>query len=137
MIPELNPSVQAATSLRRLALVAGGIGVAGVAVLAPMGHLGLVLFGVLGLALGLLNIALVHRSAARFAGSEDPHKKRRSAGGVLGRLAVISLIAVAIAALVRPEGLGVLMGLVVFQFVMIATTLVPLVRELWRTGAKA
>lgn len=137
MTPELSPSVQAATSLRRLAVIAGGIGVVGVAVLAPMGHLGLALFGLLGLALGLGNIALVHRSAARFAGSEDLHRKRRSAGGVLGRLAVISLIAVAIAALVRPEGLGVLMGLVVFQFVMIATTLVPLVKELWRTGAQA
>ncbi len=137
MIPELSPSVQAAASLRRLALIAAGIGVVGSAVLTPLGYLGLALFGWVGLALGLLNIWLVHRSAARFAASEDPRKKRRSAGGVLGRLAVISLVAVAIAWLVRPEGLGVLMGLVTFQFVMIITTLVPLVKELRQTGAQA
>lgn len=137
MIPELSPSVQAAASVRRLALIAAGIGVVGAAVLAPLGYLALALYGWVGLALGLLNIALVHRSAARFAASEDPHKKRRSAGGVLGRLAVISLVAVAIAALVRPDGLGVLMGLVTFQFVMIITTLVPLVKELRQTGAQA
>ncbi|MPZ66391.1 MAG: ATP synthase subunit I [Pseudonocardiaceae bacterium] len=133
----MSPSVQAAASLRRLALIAAGIGVVGAAVLAPLGYLALALYGWVGLALGLLNIALVHRSAARFATSEDSHKKRRSAGGVLGRLAAISLIAVAIAALVRPDGLGVLMGLVTFQFVMIITTLVPLVKELRRTGAQA
>ncbi len=137
MISELSPSAQAAASLRRLALIAAGIAVVGAAVLAPLGYLVLALYGWVGLALGLLNIALVHRSAARFAGSEDPHKTRRSAGGVLGRLALISLVAVAIAWLARPEGLGVLMGLVTFQFVMIITTLVPLVKELRRTGAQA
>ncbi|MQA12860.1 MAG: ATP synthase subunit I [Pseudonocardiaceae bacterium] len=129
--------MQAAASLRRLALIAAGIGVAGAAVLVPLGYLALALFGWLGLALGLLNIALVHRSAARFAGSEDPRKTRRSAGGVLGRLALISAIALAIAWLARPEGLGVFLGLVAFQFVMIITTLVPLVKELRRTGAQA
>lgn len=140
MIPGLTPAGFAGANLRRLALIALGIGVAGVAVAAPFGYLAVALFGCLGLALGLLNIVLLHRSAARFAGSAgsgSAHRTRKSAGGVFGRIALVTVIALAVAWLARPDGLGVFLGLVAFQFVVVATTLVPLVRELRRTGAQA
>ncbi len=136
MISGSTPGGFAGAGVRRLALIALGIGVAGVAVAAPFGYVAVALFGVLGLALGLLNIALLHRSAAQFAGSGSPHRTRRSAGGVFGRIALVTVIALAIAWLARPDGLGVFLGLVTFQFVVIATTLVPMVRELRRTGAQ-
>lgn len=125
-----------AVSLQRLAFIALCLGVAVVAALAPFGYLGVALFGCLGIGLGLLNTVLVQRTAARFAASDDPHKKRRSAGNVLGRLALITLLAIAFAMLIRPDGLGVFLGLAAFQFVMVFAVAVPLVKELRRTGAQ-
>lgn len=136
MISGLTPAGFAGASVRRLALIALGIGVAGVAGAAPFGFLAVALFGCLGLALGLLNIVLLHRSAARFAGSGSAHRTRKSAGGVFGRIALVTVLALAIAWLARPDGLGVFLGLVTFQFVVIATTLVPMVKELRRSEAQ-
>ncbi len=126
-----------AVSVHRLALVALCLGVAMVTALAPFGYLGIALFGCLGIGLGLLNMVLVQRAAGRFATSGDPHQKRRSAGNVLGRLALITLLALAFAMLIRPDGLGVFLGLAVFQVVMVFTVAVPLIKELRRTGAQA
>ena len=136
MIPDLGPA-RSAGHLRRLAAVTACLAVAAVALLAPFGHLAIALFGCLGLGLGLLNMALIHRSAARFAGSDDPHRKRKGTMNVLGRLAVVTALAVTIALLVRPDGFAVFGGLVVFQFLMVVTTLVPLFKEMRRTGAQA
>ncbi len=137
MISGLGPSGFVGASVRRLVLIAMGIGIIGVAVAAPLGYLAVALFGCIGLALGLVNIVLLHRSAARFAGSGTSHRTRRSAGGVFGRIALVSVIAIVVAWLARPEGLGVFLGLVAFQFVVIGTTLVPMIKELRRSGVQA
>ncbi|HSL07415.1 MAG TPA: ATP synthase subunit I [Pseudonocardiaceae bacterium] len=125
-----------AVSMRRLAVIAAVLGVAMIAVLIPFGLLGVALFGCVGIGLGLLNTALIRRTAERYAASDDPHKKRRSAGNVLGRLAIITLLALGFAMLLRPDGLGVFLGLAVFQFVMIFVVTVPLIKELRRSGAQ-
>lgn len=136
MIPDLGPAPSVG-HLRRLAVAAACLAVAAVAILAPFGYLPIALFGCLGLGLGLLNMALIHRSAVRFATSENPNRKRQGTVNVLGRLVVVTLLAVTIALLVRPDGFAVFGGLVVFQFLMIVTTLVPLFKEMRRTGAEA
>jgi hypothetical protein len=82
-----------------------------------------------GLALGLFNVALVQRSAARFAASGNP-LKRRFAISALARLALISAVAVTLAMALRPQGLAVFAGLAACQLLMIFTAAVPLVREL-------
>jgi hypothetical protein len=82
-----------------------------------------------GLGLGLFNTALVQRSAARFAASSDPNK-RRFAMSVLTRLALITGLAVALALALRPDGLAVFAGLAAFQLLMIFIASVPLVKEL-------
>lgn len=127
----------AAVSMRRLAMVAVVLGIAMIAALTPFGLLGMALFGCVGIGLGLLNTGMIRRTAGRYAASDDQHKKRRSAGNVLGRLAIITLLALGCAVLVRPDGLGVFLGLALFQFVMVCTVLVPLVRELRQTGVQA
>lgn len=134
---DLSRSAMAAVSMRRLAVVAAVLGVVMIAVLAPFGLLGMALFGWVGIGLGMLNTALIHRTAGRYAASDDPHKKFRSAGNVLGRLAIVTLLAVGCAFLVRPDGLGVFLGLALFQFAMIFVVTVPLIRELRRTGVQA
>ncbi|MGH3936115.1 MAG: hypothetical protein ACRDS1_14255 [Pseudonocardiaceae bacterium] len=125
-----------AVSMRRLAVIAAVLGVAMIAALVPFGFLGLALFGCVGIGLGLLNTALIKRTAGRYAASNDPHRKRRSAGNVLGRLAIITLLALGFAMLLRPDGLGVFLGLALFQFVMIFVVMVPMIKELRRTGVQ-
>lgn len=137
MIPDLTASARSAANLGRLAVISACLGGAGVAVLTPFGYLWMALFGCLGLALGLLNMALVRRSAAQFAASADPGSKRRFAVGVLGRLALVTAFAVGLALLVRPDGLGVFAGLAAFQLLMIASASVPLFKELRQSGAQA
>lgn len=136
MIADLNPAAANAVSLRRLALVAAALAVVLFAVFTALGMVLIGLFACVGVGLGLLNTAVIKHNADKFAASGDPHQKRRSAGSVLGRLAVITLIAVGCVFLVRPEGLGVFVGLALFQFLMIFVVLIPLIKELRRTGVQ-
>ncbi|MGH4010624.1 MAG: hypothetical protein ACRDTH_21100 [Pseudonocardiaceae bacterium] len=133
MTPDVITSTRTAVNLYRAALVAAGLGVASFVVLTPMGYPLAAAFFCGGLGLGLLNTRLVQRSAARFAASGDP-SKRRFAVAVLARLALITVLAVGLALVVQPEGLGVFAGLAALQLLMIFMVSVPLVKELRRSG---
>ena len=117
----------------RLAIICAVIGAVVVAVAA---YFGSVLFGllfVLGLAMGLLNALAVKRAAMRITAQEHPLKKQMAVNS-MGRLAVLSVVALAIAFLVRPAGLGVLFGLALFQLLLVLTTTLPVLKAL-RSGA--
>ncbi|HVE96937.1 MAG TPA: hypothetical protein VNA67_08135 [Pseudonocardiaceae bacterium] len=133
MTPDVITSTATVVNLRRAALIAAGLGVASFVVLAPMGYPLAAAFFCGGLGLGLLNTRLVQRSAARFAAKGDP-SKRRFAVAVLGRLALITVLAVGLALALQPEGLGVFAGLAVFQLLMIFMASIPLLKELRRSG---
>ncbi|MGQ0719502.1 MAG: hypothetical protein ACT4NP_19745 [Pseudonocardiales bacterium] len=133
MTPDVITSTRSVVNLRRAALIAAGLGVASFVVLTPMGYPLAAAFFCGGLALGLLNTRLVQRSAARFAVSGDP-SKRRFAVAVLARLALITVLAVGLALVLQPEGLGVFAGLATLQLLMIFMASVPLVKELRRSG---
>jgi hypothetical protein len=113
--------------------IAAGLGAVSFVVLTPLGHPLMAAFFCGGLALGLLNTSLVQRSAARFAASGDLNK-RRFAVSVLGRLTLITALAVGLALTLQPDGLGVFAGLAVLQLLMIFIASVPLVRELRQSG---
>lgn len=132
MTADVITSTRIAVNLRRAALVAAGLGVASFVVLTPMGYPLAAAFFCGGLGLGLLNTALVQRSAARFAASGDP-SKRRFAVAVLARLALITALAVGLALALQPEGLGVFAGLAALQLLMIFMASVPLIKELRRS----
>lgn len=108
-----------------------GAAVAAVLVLAALVPAGLglyALFGCVGLALGVLNSGLAVRSVARFA-TQRPSKARFS-GSVLFRLAVISVLAIGCAVLVRPAGIAVFGGLALFQFLALVSSMRPLIKEI-------
>ncbi|MGH3720413.1 MAG: hypothetical protein ACRDRI_16520 [Pseudonocardiaceae bacterium] len=124
---------KAVVNLRRAAPLAACLGAAGFVVLAPMGYPLAAVFFCGGLGLGLFNTALVQRSAARFAASGDPDK-RRFAVAVLARLTLVTGLAVGLALLLRPEGLAVFAGLAALQLLIIFIASVPLVKELRQSG---
>jgi ATP synthase I chain len=117
-------------NLRRSIIMASCLGVAAVLVTGLLGHVLMGLFACVGLALGAGNTWLVQRAVVRFAASEAPNKKARFARSVLGRLALITLLAVGLGLLVRPDGLGVFGGLAFFQLLMIGGASVPVYKQL-------
>lgn len=131
--PDVTATTKSVVNLRRAMPIAVGLGVVSFVVLAPMGYPLAAAFFCGGLGLGLLNTSLVQRSAARFAASGDPNK-RRFAVSVLARLTFITALAVGLALALQPEGLGVFAGLAVFQLLMIFIASIPLVRELRQSG---
>ncbi len=132
MHPVLTVPATAAHNLRRSVLLSGCVGGAGVLVLSLLGHPVMGLFALLGLALGAANTLGVQRSVIRYAAGdgEQKHKRRRFTMSVLGRLGAITLVAVGCVLLTRPDGLGVMGGLAVFQLIMIGGASVPLLKEL-------
>lgn len=89
-------------------------------------------FGV-GLLLGLLNALGVRRSVAAITAEEHPLKKKMAANSAT-RLLFITVIGLGIAFVFRPDGLGVLFGLALFQVLLVLSTALPVVKKL-RSGA--
>ena len=93
-----------------------------------------VFFGI-GLLLGLLNAVLVQRSVVSITAKEHP-LKRSMALNSASRLAIITIIGLIIAYVFRPEGLGVVFGLAIFQVLLVLSTALPVWKKL-RTGEPA
>lgn len=132
MIPNMTASPRAAINVRLAAVVAACLGAVSVGVLTLVGYPLAAAFFCAGLALGLLNTTLVQRSAARFAAMGNPSKKR-FAVSVLGRLGLVTVLALGIAVW-RPEGLGVFAGLAAFQLLMIFIASIPMIKQLRQAG---
>jgi hypothetical protein len=100
------------------------------------GLLGHPMFGVffgIGLGLGLLNALLVRRAVTSITADEHPLKMTMALNSAT-RLLVITVIGLTIAFVFRPQGLGVVFGLALFQVLLVLTTSLPVVKEL-RAGA--
>jgi hypothetical protein len=106
------------------------VGVAAVLVTGLLGHVLMGLFACVGLGLGALNTRLVQASVAKYGTSEASNKKARFTRSVLGRLALITLLALGIGILARPDGLGVFAGLAFFQMLMLGGATVGVYRQL-------
>jgi len=84
-----------------------------------------------GLFMGFMNSRVVIAQAAKFTQMENPNK-RALTFGVLQRLGVLTVIALLIAFAFRPQGFTVLIGLAVFQLLMMGSTAGAMVRQLRR-----
>jgi hypothetical protein len=105
-------------------LTAGATVLAGVA--------GRVMFGAffgVGLLLGLLNALLVRRSVGAITAQEHPLKKAMALNSAW-RLALITVVALIIAAVFRPNGMGVMFGLALFQVLLVFSTSLPVLKKL-------
>jgi hypothetical protein len=120
---------QIATLARRTVLVGCGIG-AGALVLGVMTGYPLVGLGVcLGLGLALVNLRLISHATVRAASRPDENQRRPLALNTLGRLGVISVVALGVTFFVRQLGFGILIGLAVFQFALLINVVVSMLRD--------
>jgi O-antigen/teichoic acid export membrane protein len=87
-----------------------------------------VFFGV-GLALGLINAILVQRSVESIT-AEDHPLKRKMAVNSATRLLAMTAIGLTVAFVFRPQGLGVVFGMALFQVVLVASTALPVMKKL-------
>ena len=114
----------------RLVLIVCPIaGLAGLIVLSVLGYPVAGAAFCVGLFMGFINSRMVIAQAAKFTQMENPNK-RALAFGVLQRLGVLTVIALLIAFAFRPQGFTVLIGLAVFQLLMMGSTSGAMVRQL-------
>jgi hypothetical protein len=120
---------QISSVARRTAL---GAAIVGAAALVGLSLLGYALAGVgvcIGLALALGNFRLIAASTVKAASSAQPDKRRPLVMSTLGRLGVVSVIALGLVFLQRELGFGALLGLAVFQFMLLGNVVVAMLRD--------
>jgi ATP synthase I chain len=125
--------VDAAANLRRASIAAAVLGLVSVVVLSIVGHPLMGVFVCVGLAFGAGNNWALQRSVRSYGAGQTPPKGRFTSRVFL-RLGAITLIAIGIALIVRPDGLGVFAGLAVFQIVMLLGAAIPVFRSLRPTS---
>lgn len=130
--PAVYTPVSAAANLRRSAIIGAALGVIAIVVLSVAGHPLMGVFGFLGLALGAVNNRMLQKSVVRYAQTEVSRKQFRR--GVVSRLGLITLLAIGLGFFVKPDGLGVFVGLAVFQILMLIGASVPVFRSLRPTS---
>ena len=133
MEPVYYTPVSAAANLRRSALLGAVLGVVATVVCSIEGHPLMGVFGFLGLGLGAYNNKLLQKSVLRYATQPEIGKKQFRRG-VMGRLGIITMLALVLGLLVQPDGLGVFVGLAVFQILMLIGAAVPVFRSLRPTS---
>ena len=129
MEPAVYTPVSAAANLRRAVLISVALAVVAIVVTSLNGHPLMGMFGAVGLALGAVNNLLLQKAVIAYATTTAVTKKKFN-GGVMLRLGGITLFAVALALVVRPDGLGVFVGLALFHVIMLVGAAVPVFRSL-------
>jgi ATP synthase I subunit len=120
--------VSAAANLRRSVVLSAVLGAIAIVVLSIAGHPLAGVFGCLGLALAALNNLMLQRSVVHYASSDLT--KGKFSGGVMLRLSGITILAIILALLFRPDGYATFAGLAVFHVLMLVGAALPVFRSL-------
>jgi hypothetical protein len=83
-----------------------------------------------GVGLALLNHLATEYWLLRIITSGEQPTRTRLAMSTLLRLVVLSVVAIGIAALYWPEGIGLFFGLAIFRLIALVMTTIPLLKEL-------
>jgi hypothetical protein len=119
---------EAVVNLRRPVIIAMFVGAAGLLVCGLFGHIVMGILGCIGLGLGVLNTRMLQRSVLKVISSENPSRTAIGRSSV-PRLMFIAALAIALGIFLRPDGLGVFFGLAIFQVIILATTVTPVMKE--------
>ena len=125
------PLVFPSVAFRPLRLFAVCVVLAALATLAAglLGHVMVGAFFGIGLALGLLNALLVQRSVEAITADAHPLKRKMALNSAT-RLLVMTVIGLTIAFIFRPQGLGVVFGMALFQVVLVISTALPVMKKI-------
>jgi hypothetical protein len=118
--------------LRRSYIVAAAIGAGGLILTSLLGFPLVGLGLIAGLALGAVNSRIQRVSMARYVGDAGPQKTVFMASSLV-RLGAITGVAIVVIVVARQIGWGMVFGLALFQFVVLASTARTLLKSL-RSG---
>ena len=129
------PLVFPSVAFRPLRLFAVCVVLTGLATLAAglLGHVMIGVFFGVGLGLGLLNAVLVQRSVEAITAEAHPLKRKMALNSAT-RLLMMTVIGLTIAFIFRPQGLGVVFGMALFQVVLVISTALPVMKKI-RAGS--
>ncbi|MBV8863371.1 MAG: ATP synthase subunit I [Mycobacterium sp.] len=113
----------------RLLVICLGLTVVAMLIAGSLDHMMVGVFFGVGLLLGLLNALGVQRSVAAITAEAHPLKKKMAMNSA-SRLMIITVMGLAIAFAFRPDGLGVLFGLALFQVLLVISTVLPVWKKL-------
>jgi hypothetical protein len=126
--PVVYTPVSAAANLRRSTILGVALGLVAIVVTSVYGHPLMGVFGLLGIGIGALNNRMLQKSVIAYASSVATKSQFRR--GVMARLGGITLLAIALGLLIRPDGLALFFGLAAFQILMLIGSAVPVFRSL-------
>ncbi len=116
---------------QRKAIVVGVVlAVAGFWILGQLDEWRLATSLAIGVALGLLNHLVTERWLLGLLNTGRQPTKAVMMRSTMVRLLVLTVVAVTVAVLFWPDGIGVLLGLAVFRIIALAMTTIPLLKEL-------
>ena len=129
------PLVFPSVAFRPVRLFAVCVVLTGLATLAAalLGHVMVGVFFGVGLGLGLLNALLVQRSVEAITAEAHPLKRKMALNSAT-RLLMMTVIGLTIAFIFRPQGLGVVFGMALFQVVLVISTALPVMKKI-RAGS--
>ena len=129
------PLVFPSVAFRPLRLFAVCVVLTGLATLAAglLGHVMVGVFFGVGLGLGLLNALLVQRSVEAITAEAHPLKRKMALNSAT-RLLMMTVIGLTLAFIFRPQGLGVVFGMALFQVVLVISTALPVMKKI-RAGS--
>ena len=133
--PVISPGDRASVgrvlkALRKAILVALGLAVAVYWVAGQLGEWTLAACIAGGIGLGLLNHLATEFWLLRIITSGAEPSRNEMIFATVARLTVLTAVAVTIAVVFWPDGIGLLLGLAIFRLVALVMTSVPLLKEL-------
>jgi hypothetical protein len=127
------PLIELNAVLRRSYIVAAAVGGGGLILTSLLGFPLVGLGLIAGLALGAVNSRIQRVSMARYVGDAGPQKTVFMASSLV-RLGAITGVAIVVIVVARQIGWGMVFGLALFQFVVLASTARTLLKSI-RSGA--
>lgn len=115
---------------RKTLLVAAVLAVASIWVLGALGEWTLASALAVGVALGLANHLVTELWLLRIITSGIQPSRNKMIRSTIARLVVLTAVALGVAVLMWPDGLGVLFGLAIFRLIALSMTSLPLLKEL-------
>lgn len=131
VVPQRRPGLlQVVRDQRKTILVGLVLAVAAFWILGQLGEWRLAISLAIGVALGLLNHLVTERWLLGVLTSGREPTRAVMMRSTMIRLVVLTVVAVTVAVLFWPDGIGVLLGLAVFRVIALAMTTIPLLKEL-------
>jgi hypothetical protein len=133
--PTINPGERASIGRvikdqRKAIMVALGLAVAVYWVAGQLGEWTLAACIAGGIGLGLVNHLATEYWLLRIITSGEQPTRNEMIFATVARLTVLTAVAVTIAVIYWPDGIGLLLGLAIFRLVALIMTSVPLLKEL-------